>query len=140
MYKRQVDDDAYEYLQAYIRSLKKHFKNSPGCDEIISDIEGRLAELLAERAEGKAIVTLREVKEVITIMGSPEEFGADPIDEKQFDPERPRKQKSGRRLFKDPDDKVISGVCSGIAAYFGINDPTWVRAVSYTHLSNTARN
>ena len=122
-----VDDDAYEYLQAYIRSLKKHFKNSPGCDEIISDIEGRLAELLAERAEGKAIVTLREVKEVITIMGSPEEFGADPIDEKQFDPERPRKQKSGRRLFKDPDDKVISGVCSGIAAYFGINDPTWVR-------------
>lgn len=122
-----VDEDAYEYLQAYVRSLKKHFKNSAGCDEIIADIENRLAELLVERAEGKAIVTIREIKEVISIMGSPEEFGADPIDEKRFDPERPRKEKTGRRLFKDPEDKVISGVCSGIAAYFGINDPTWIR-------------
>lgn len=124
-----VDDDAYEYLQAYIRSLKKHFKNSAGCEEIISDIETRLAELLVERAEGKPIVTIREVKEVIAIMGSPEEFGADPIDEKLFDPERPRKQHKGRRLFKDPEDKIVSGVCSGIAAYFGINDPTWVRLI-----------
>ncbi|MEP7266993.1 MAG: PspC domain-containing protein [Saprospiraceae bacterium] len=124
-----VDEDAYEYLQAYIRSLNKHFKNSPGCEEIISDIESRISELLAERLEGKSIVTLREVKEVIAIMGSPEEFGADPIDERRFDPERPKKERSGRRLFKDTDDKIISGVCSGIAAYFGINDPTWVRLI-----------
>lgn len=124
-----VDEDAFEYLHAYIRSLKKHFKSSPGCDEIINDIESRLAELLQERMQDKAIVTLREVKEVIAIMGTPEEFGADPIDEKNFDPEKPRKERAGRRLFRDPDDKIIWGVCSGIAAYFGIQDPVWVRLV-----------
>ena len=86
-----VDEDAFEYLQAYIRSLRKHFKNSAGCEEIIGDIESRLAELLTERLDGRTIVTLREVKEVISIMGSPEEFGADPIDETIIDPDRPRK-------------------------------------------------
>ena len=124
-----VDEDALEYLQAYVRSLKKHFKNSAGCEEIISDIESRLAELLGERMEGKQIVTLREVKEVISIMGSPEEFGAEPIDEKIIDPSRVRKSHSGKKLFRDPDDKIISGVCSGIAAYFGISDPVWVRLI-----------
>jgi phage shock protein PspC (stress-responsive transcriptional regulator) len=124
-----VDEDALEYLQAYIRSLKKHFKNSPGCEEIISDIESRLAELMTERMEGKQIVSLREVKEVISVMGSPEEFGADPIDEKIIDPNRKRSDHTGRRLFRDPDDKIIAGVCSGLAAYFGINDPVWVRLV-----------
>jgi len=124
-----VDEDAFEYLHAYIRSLRKHFKSSAGCQEIINDIESRLAELLNERLQDKSIVTLREVKEVIAIMGTPEEFGADPIDEKIIDPDRPRSTKSGRRLFRDPDDKIISGVCSGIAAYFGIQDPVWVRLV-----------
>ncbi|MEO5583015.1 MAG: PspC domain-containing protein [Saprospiraceae bacterium] len=124
-----VDEDALEYLQAYIRSLKKHFKNSPGCEEIISDIESRLAELMTERMEGKQIVSLREVKEVISVMGSPEEFGADPIDEKIVDPNRKRSDHTGRRLFRDPDDKIVAGVCSGLAAYFGINDPVWVRLV-----------
>ena len=122
-----VDEDALEYLQAYIRSLKKHFKNSPGCEEIISDIESRLAELMTERMEGKQIVTLREVKEVISIMGSPEEFGADPIDEKIVDPNRKKTDHNGRKLFRDPDDKIVAGVCSGLAAYFGIQDPVWVR-------------
>ncbi|MBP8942746.1 MAG: PspC domain-containing protein [Saprospiraceae bacterium] len=124
-----VDEDAFEYLQAYIRSLRKHFKNSAGCEEIIGDIESRLAELLTERLDGRTIVTLREVKEVISIMGSPEEFGADPIDETIIDPDRPRKTHKGKKLFKDPDDKIISGVCSGIAAYFGIQDPVWVRLI-----------
>lgn len=48
-----VDEDAFEYLQAYIRSLRKHFKNSAGCEEIIGDIESRLAELLTERLDGR---------------------------------------------------------------------------------------
>lgn len=124
-----VDEDAFEYLHAYIRSLRKHFKSSAGCEEIINDIESRLAELLNERLQDKSIVSLREVKEVIAIMGTPEEFGADPIDEKIIDPDRPKKDRSGRRLFRDPDDKIISGVCSGIAAYFGIQDPVWVRLI-----------
>ncbi len=123
-----IDDDAYEYLQAYIRSLKKHFNDTPGRDEIINDIEARISELLLERVEGKSIVSLREIREVIVIMGSPEEFGADPIDEKTFASDKGTgKIRTGKRLFKDPDDKVILGVCSGIAKYFGIEDPTWIR-------------
>jgi len=65
---------------------------------------------------------------VIAILGTPKDFGAgsdeyDDFEESSSGPE----YKTGRKLFRDPDDKVIGGVCSGLAAYFGIQDPIWVR-------------
>ena len=124
-----IDEDAFEHLDGYLKTIHQHFRHSEGYEEITTDIETRMAELFLEKLEGRPIVTLPDVKNVIAIMGTPEDFGAaDPFEE-----EAPKsssgkyKIKTGKRLFRDPDRKAIAGVCSGVAAYFGIQDPLWVR-------------
>ena len=131
-----IDVDAYEHLDKYLKTIHGHFKASEGYDEITSDIESRMAELFQERLQGREIVTLRDVKAAISIMGTPEDFGAEMMEE---EPAKDQKRdsgfsssatfgiKTGRRLFRNPDDEVVGGVCSGIAAYFGIQDPLWIR-------------
>ncbi|MEK7255345.1 MAG: PspC domain-containing protein, partial [Bacteroidota bacterium] len=136
-----IDEDAYEHLNDYLQTIHHHFRLSEGYEEITADIESRMAELFQEKLAGRTIVTFDEVKSVIAIMGTPEDFGADPILEEapkssfgrrggEGKPSWKRwKIKTGKRLFSNPEDKVIGGVCSGIAAYFGIQDPLWVRLI-----------
>jgi len=76
-----IDEDAYEYIQNYLNTIRRHFSASDGCDEIIYDIEVRMAELFQEHLNGRSIISMKEIDEVIMIMGKPEDFGADPIDE-----------------------------------------------------------
>lgn len=130
-----VDDDAYAHLQNYLNTIRHHFKSSEGVEEITSDIEGRIAELFQETSIGqRPIISLRDVNDAISIMGTPQEFGAESLDE-TFEPTEKRTYRShkdkglktGKRLFRNPDEEVVGGVCSGIAAYFGIEDPLWVR-------------
>ena len=130
-----VDDDAYAHLQNYLNTIRHHFKNSEGVEEITSDIEGRIAELFQETSIGqRPIISLRDVNDAISIMGTPEEFGAESLDDTfEYKEKKTRKQrerkglKTGKRLFRNPEEEVVGGVCSGIAAYFGIEDPLWVR-------------
>lgn len=131
-----IDDDAYKKLDSYLTTIKHHFSTSEGCEDIISDIEVRIAELFNEHLKGQPIVGMREVDKVISIMGTPEEFGATSEETKKektktktshSDSRTHGQRAKTRRLFRDPDEKVIGGVCSGIAAYFGIADPVWVR-------------
>lgn len=132
-YPFSIDEDAYSYISDYLTSIRRHFSASEGCDEILYDIEVRMAELFQDALRGRSIIGMKEVDHVISILGKPEDFGADPIEEtftgfqggtqsKQFD-----NLGVGKRLFRDPNDKKIGGVCSGISAYFGIEDPIWVR-------------
>lgn len=128
-----IDEDAYQKLDKYLKTVAKHFSTSEGCDEIVSDIESRIAELFNEHLKGRPIVSMREVEKVIAVMGTPEEFGASEggqeqeEDQKQENRDSAKSWKTGKRLFRDPDEKVIGGVCSGLAAYFGVDDPVWVR-------------
>ena len=119
-----IDDDAYQQLNQYLKTIHKHFQDAEGRDEIISDIEARIAELFNESSEGRQIVTIQDVERAIQIMGTPEEFGAEGMDESQ---EKKSKYRTGKRLFRDGENKIIGGVCSGVASYFGIDDPIWVR-------------
>lgn len=128
-----IDDDAYEYMSQYLASIRKHFSFSDSRDEIMYDIEMRMSELFQERLKSRQIITMMELEEVIRIMGKPEEFGGEPIEE-GFNDFRERRSegdykyiKTGKRLFRDPDNKVIGGVCSGIANYLGLDDPIWIR-------------
>ena len=125
-----IDDDAYFKLDKYLDHIKKHFSSSDGCDEIISDIETRIAELFNEHLKGQPIVSVREVEAVIAVMGTPQDFGAasDEFDEDATHRTK-RRYRSGKRLYRDTDDKVIAGVCSGLAAYFGIEDPLIFRLI-----------
>lgn len=106
-----LDDDAYERLRQYIKSLEKEFSGEPGAAEIMSDIEGRISELFRGKLSSyKQVITLKDVEEVMAILGSPEDIsGVDSAGEVP-----PRSQ---RRMYRDPDRRIIGGVCAGISAY-----------------------
>lgn len=135
-----IDDDAYEHLDIYLKTIHGHFENSEGYEEITNDIESRMAELFQEQLGNHPIVTINDVKNVIAIMGTPEDFGAEPLEEaapksssgsaseRTFgESSKKYKIKTGKRLFRDPEREVIAGVASGVAAYFGVQDPLWIR-------------
>ena len=123
-----IDEDAYEALQQYISSIREHFKNSKGCDEIIFDIEARISEVFSEKInDGKLVITIEDVTQLINLMGRPEEI-AD-VNEEQDDTENDEKYKAGRRqkrIYRDTDHQVLGGVCSGLGHYIGV-DPVWLR-------------
>ena len=126
-----IDEDAFEYIQNYLGTIRRHFSASEGCEEILYDIEVRMAELFQEHLKGRAIISMKEIDEVIMIMGKPEDFGAEPMSEQYTSNTRGKKSdtkiNTGKKLFRDPDDKKLGGVCSGVAAYLGIEDPLWFR-------------
>ncbi len=128
-----IDDDAYHTLDKYLATIKRHFSRSEGCDDIITDIEARIAELFNQELKGQPIVGMREVDRVIKVMGTPEEFGAEEDTTIHENAKKKAKtngsQGDNRRLFRDGENKVIAGVASGLAAYFGIHDALWVRLV-----------
>ncbi len=125
-----VEEDAHAKLSAYLDAISVSIKSSEGHDEIMADIEARIAEILQQKMGSfKQVVMLAEVDEVIGIMGNPEDFGA-PTDTKQqsysSSGNRYSSWGSRRRLYRDTDDKVIFGVCSGLSHHFGV-DPLWLR-------------
>jgi phage shock protein PspC (stress-responsive transcriptional regulator) len=122
-----IDDDAYASLEGYLGKIETHFKRSEGAEEILDDIERRMAELLQERTKNKKIVSKDDIKQVIVIMGTPEDFDNTSEYGEPDENTSGREYKTGKKLYRDPDDKLIGGVCSGLAAYFGIQDPIWVR-------------
>lgn len=120
-----IEEPAYEKLQQYIQQLRQHFASEESREEILNDIEGRIAELLHEKLQrGIAAITEVELEEIITSIGRPEDFSdsAEPNASSGY-AQATHQQK---RLYRDTDDKVLGGVCSGVASYFGI-DPTIVR-------------
>lgn len=128
----QIDEDAYAILERYIQALKDKYQNTEGGSEIISDIEMRLAEMFYELLVNRTVVNTEDVEHVIEVMGRPEDLGsAEEDEEEEYEAKGHRKTSSknstGKRLFRDPDDKVAAGVLSGLSAYLGISDPIWLR-------------
>jgi phage shock protein PspC (stress-responsive transcriptional regulator) len=121
-----VDDDAYELLRHYLDQLQLRFRQVPGESEILNDIETRMAELFQEKlVPGKEVINLADAREVIEVMGEPEEIGE--AGEEEARPIIPPTYRSrGRRMYRDPSNQRIAGVCSGLAAYFKL-DPLFVR-------------
>ncbi|HEV2831792.1 MAG TPA: PspC domain-containing protein [Hanamia sp.] len=134
-----IEESSYELLKQYIDSLRRYFANEEGRDEIINDIESRISELFRERLKnGATCITDDDVNAIIKNMGRPEDF-------EQQDGEQPDNSKKestentetifnsnwnwkGKKLYRDDNHKILGGVCSGIAAYFGI-DPVIVRVL-----------
>lgn len=123
-----IDEDAYRKLQRYLEAIKRSFTDPQGRNEIISDIETRIAELFNERVENdKQVVSIKEVEQVITIMGQPEDYIVDEeIFEDEPTPSYAPRSSSSRRLYRDKENSYIGGVSSGLGYYFNI-DPLWIR-------------
>ena len=143
----QIDEDAYQMLQHYIESLRSAFGRQEGGDEIVDDIEARIAELFDElRQNGIEAITIDHVKEIIIRIGEPEQLTGEeerqPADEEaeadtagtgeqtghkgwQGIWDNIRARTAGKRLFRNPDDKMVAGVLSGFAAYTNTDPVIW---------------
>jgi len=128
-----IEEEAYDKLNHYLNSIKKNFNNEIERDEIMEDIEARIAELFQERlSDRKEVVVNSDVESIIVVMGTPEDYITEdePIFESEqktpSDEEYIHTSRHTKRLFRDEDDGVVGGVCSGLGYYFGI-DPVLVR-------------
>lgn len=126
-----IDEDAYAKLTNYLNAIRNSFSDPDGQDEIIKDIEVRISELFSEKTHPTSqVITIKELDEVILIMGQPEDYK---VDEEIFNDSAPNEKQqtrtsSHKQLFRDIDDKFIAGVSSGLGHYFGV-DAIWIRLV-----------
>ncbi len=142
-----IDEDAYQLLDSYLQSMKRYFGRREGGEEIANDIEHRVAELLwARKEQGMEAVNIDVIKEIIDTIGNAEEIGEADKEENAgkdasgtytteegadegYDPgtaspwQRFRHYFRYRRLYRDPEDKLLGGVCSGLSYYIGFGDP-----------------
>ncbi len=118
----QVEEDAYRLLRDYLNAIEIRLKGTPGSTETLDDIEARIAEILQSQGGTAGVITRENVEAVIEIIGQPEDF-------EQEAPETGYTHTATagrRRLYRNPDDKIISGVAGGIGAYLNV-DPVWIR-------------
>lgn len=135
-----IEESAYDILKQYVESLRRFFANEEGKDEIINDIEGRIAELFAETLKkGGTCITDDDVNAIINSMGRPEEFETEEASvREQLGGEQKQQYNAGNasssqtytentgsvrpeRLYRDENHKLLGGVCAGLANYFGID-------------------
>lgn len=131
-----IEESAYATLQSYIESLKKFFTYEEGRDEIINDIEGRIAELMNDKIRlGAECVTDSHVTEIISTMGTPQDFEKiegeavnNPTESSttSSSTETTTSIKGKRSFYRDTNDKMLGGVCAGLANYINV-DPAIVR-------------
>ena len=117
-----LDDDAYEQLKAYLDKLNAYFRGKEGGKEVVDDIESRMAELLlGNMSSPNQSVNRATVEEVIGIMGKPEELSDEgaTVSGETYSTSIPSSAK--KRLYRNPDNQIIAGVCGGLGAYFNID-------------------
>jgi phage shock protein PspC (stress-responsive transcriptional regulator) len=120
-YSFNIDEDAYAELKRYLRNLELHFAAEESSAEILSDIESRMAELFRSKLTGyKQVIDITDVQQVISVLGTPEDIsdGEGPTIKDKFS------SPGFHRMYRDPDHRVIGGVCAGIAAYWDLE--LWV--------------
>ena len=116
-YSINIDEDAYAELKRYLKNLELHFAGEESSAEILSDIEARMAELFRTKLTNyKQVIDIGDVHQVITVLGTPEDISDNEgptVSDKFSSP-------GYHRMYRDPDHRVIGGVCAGIAAYWDI--------------------
>jgi phage shock protein PspC (stress-responsive transcriptional regulator) len=120
-----IDEDAYAELKMYLRNLELHFAGEESSSEILSDIETRMAELFRAKVTSyKQVINIEDVRQAISVLGTPED-----ISDSDGPKSREKFSSPGyHRMYRDPDNRVIGGVCSGMGAYWNI-DPVILRII-----------
>lgn len=114
-----IDEDAFEKLNSYLKTLKKHFKNTDGGDDIVTDIEARIAEILKTRVKDlQQIVGISDVDYTIETLGQPFEMDEE---NEMGSTKKSKRSYSKKRIFRDPENQILGGVASGLAAYVNID-------------------
>ncbi len=125
-----IDEDAYVRLKTYLDRIQGYFSDQKEREDIISDIEMRLAELFSERIDAnRQVITLKDVEEAVKIMGDPQEIaGGKGKTENDHSQNYYESGSRSRRLYRDPDNRVLGGVCGGLGAYLDV-DPVIIRVI-----------
>jgi phage shock protein PspC (stress-responsive transcriptional regulator) len=121
-----IDEDAFNKLELYLSTLRRQFSKTSGGDEIIADVETRMAELFKERnGDTKEVINAIDIEEVISILGKPEEYLHDE-DYTTEDNSFSSNKTYSKKIHRDVDNRMIGGVASGLAAYMNIS-AVWTR-------------
>lgn len=122
-----IDEDAYAILKSYLDSLSDHFKGIDGGKEIMEDIEARIGEIFEQKTSGhKEVIEVPDVEDMINILGQARDIINE--DEEISYTSRSYQSSKGKRLYRDPDNAILGGVCGGLGAYFNV-DPIWFRVL-----------
>lgn len=137
-----IEEQAYQQLEQYLNRIQQYFAADNNAQEMLEDIEARIAEMFQEQLqkEKRPVVLSTDVRAMIHLMGMPEQIAEPLLDNTQSTSSQNRNEQleedaatdaglhiPKRRLYRNVDDKVVAGVASGLAAYFGIDDPVWIR-------------
>lgn len=117
----QIDEEAYRILRDYLQEINNRFKNVQGGHETIEDIESRIAEIFQSQNGLAGTVSKENVQAMISVIGKPEDFDHSDVVTEPYVYTTHKK-----RMYRNPDDKIISGVCGGIGAYMN-TDPVLIR-------------
>jgi phage shock protein PspC (stress-responsive transcriptional regulator) len=131
----QIDEDAYQLLEKYLSNLRIHFSKEEGVDEVMGDFELRISEILDERIRsGYKIITIEHVEVIIKRMGKVEDIFGEESTRPEATTNEPGTQQTrervNKRFFRNPDDRILGGICGGFAAYTGW-DPTPIRLLLF---------
>lgn len=116
-----IDEEAYGILRDYLQAINNRFRNVRGGVETVEDIESRIAEIFESQKGTAGTISIKNVEAMISILGKPEDF-----DNYDAEPETHSYTTYRKRMYRNPDDKIISGVCGGIGAYLN-TDPVLFR-------------
>ena len=120
-----IETDAYAELGTYLNDIKAAFRNDSNADEIVSDIEERIAEILREKCANGMVVDMNMINDIKQRIGNPKDLAQDdssPVtEEANTETPDPKRSWKTKRLYRDVENKVFGGVCSGLGAYFGFD-------------------
>lgn len=109
-----INNDAYDTLKTYLDTIRKYFPDEEN-KEIVEEVELRLAELFSERlTDRKQVITIGDVRDAIETIGYPEDF----TDSNDSSKNEEKKMSAAKKLYRDPDKRILGGVCAGLAEYF----------------------
>lgn len=129
-----LDDDAYVHLESYLSALRSHYSETEDSEEILSDIEIRISELLLSFGLKEKVVSKHHIEEVREILGEPELIMGESDEASDHQKKTTSSSHSDyafmkKQIFRDPEDRLLGGVCAGIGHFFGIK-AIWVRLIT----------
>jgi phage shock protein PspC (stress-responsive transcriptional regulator) len=131
-----IDEDAYGRLKGYLEELHMHLRGTEGCDEILADIEMRLAELLMGRlGNARQVVDLSDVEWVVNVLGRPNDFSTSDTQATGASPASDWESGSTtRRLLRDTDGILLGGVCMGLSTYLRMDVAFFKNNICFTRI------
>ena len=122
-----IEEDACSAISTYLDRFKAALNESSSKNEVMEELENRIADLLKARLGARDVVTQAMVEGVISELGYPEGY-KESWSEAKAEPDYGYQERPVKKLFRDPDDKKIAGVCSGLALFLGV-DVTIIRVI-----------